>query len=307
MSLSATNSTFFHYNFAVENTKYIKMTESINILNFDDTLYFSRIEHDSYCENRLAGHGLMWVRSGKLVIESPKGTVTAHPGQFIFWQRDCTSSMNKLSAGDEPFSSIAISINKSYLKEFFHKNVSCGKLREKIKPIGGKAVLLPQTITLQSLFYSLVPYAENGIEPNRDTIEAKVTEAISLLLKIDDRFYPTLFDFHETWKIDLYEFMKAHFTEDMTINEFAHYSGRSLATFKRDFAKISNETPQKWLIRERLKFSARLLVDENMKPADAYLRVGFKNKPHFFKVFKDQFGCTPTEYKNKYIYKQNDK
>lgn len=275
------------------------MTDSIKITNFDDTLYFSRIIHDSYCENRLQGHGLMWVRSGKLVIESPEGTVTAEPGQFIFWQRDCMSSMLKLSDGDTPFSSVAISINKPSLKEYCRKHVPCGKLREKLKPIGGKAVLLPATVGLQSLFYSLLPYDETGVAPDCNAIEAKVTEAVSLLLKIDDRFYPTLFDFYETWKIDLYEFMKTHFTEDLTIDEFAHYSGRSLATFKRDFAKISNETPQKWLIRERLRLAAKMIVDDNAKPSDIYIHVGFKNKSHFFKMFKECFGCTPTEYKKR--------
>lgn len=275
------------------------MTESIKIRNINDTLYFSTIDRDSYCEYRLAGHGLMWVRSGSMEIESKDKTVTAKRGQFIFWQRDCTSSMKKLADGNIPYSSIAITLPKALLKEYFRKHVAIGKLRGNVRSIGGTAVLLPDTVEMESLFSSLLPYADRDIEPTLEVTEAKVMEAIGLLLKIDDRFYPTLFDFYETWKIDLYDFMKAHFTEDMTIDEFAHYSGRSLATFKRDFAKISGESPQKWIIRERLKLAAHLIIDEDAKPSDVYIRVGFKNKPHFFKSFKDLFGCTPTEYRNK--------
>lgn len=275
------------------------MTESIKIRNFNDTLYFSTIDHDSHCQYRLAGHGLMWVRSGSMEIDTKGSTIKANKGQFIFWQRDCTSSMRKLSDGDTPYRSIAITLPRPVLKEYFRKHVTLGKLRKALRPIGGTAVLLPDTMEMESLFYSLLPYADKDIEPSLESTTNKIMEAIDLLLKIDDRFYPTLFDFHETWKIDLYEFMKRHLTEDLTIDEFAHYSGRSLATFKRDFMKISDSTPQKWLIRERLKLASRLIADDDATPSDLYARVGFKNKSHFFKSFKDFFGCTPTEYKTK--------
>lgn len=275
------------------------MSDSIQINNFDQTLYFSRIEHDTYCDHRLQGHGLMWVRSGRLVIESPGATVTVGPGQFVFWQRDCLSSMRKKSDGDTPFRSIAITLKKSYLKEYLRKNVNYGKLCQKIRPIGSCSLILPHTVGLESLFYSLMPYTDNEIAPDSETIANKVFEAVALLLKIDDRFYPTLFDFYETWKIDLYEFMINHFTEDLTIDEFAHFSGRSLATFKRDFAKISDESPQKWIINQRLKYAAGLLVNDDIKTSEIYIKAGFKNKAHFFKSFKSVFGCTPSEYRQR--------
>lgn len=45
----------------------------------------------------------------------------------------------------------------------------------------------------------------------------------------------------------------------MSIDDFATYTGRSLATFKRDFAKISSLPPQKWLIEHRLEKAADML------------------------------------------------
>jgi len=54
--------------------------------------------------------------------------------------------------------------------------------------------------------------------------------------------------------------MEQNYTQDMTLEEFATYTGRSLATFKHDFAKISDLPPQKWLIQKRLEKAIRFLA-----------------------------------------------
>ena len=49
--------------------------------------------------------------------------------------------------------------------------------------------------------------------------------------------------FNEPWKIDIMAFMEEYYTRHMSLSEFANYTGRSLATFKRDFAKMNDVTP----------------------------------------------------------------
>jgi len=53
--------------------------------------------------------------------------------------------------------------------------------------------------------------------------------------------------------------MEKNYMNDLTMEEMAYYTGRSLATFKRDFKKISSLTPQKWLIRRRLEAARELI------------------------------------------------
>lgn len=77
------------------------------------------------------------------------------------------------------------------------------------------------------------------------------------------------------------------------MSEFAAYTGRSLATFKRDFASISDLPPQKWLIRQRLEAARRMICDEGRRVSDVYLEVGFKNRSHFTVAFKKQYGFAP--------------
>lgn len=123
----------------------------------------------------------------------------------------------------------------------------------------------------------------------------KLQEGVHSLLNIDIKFYSSLFDFTEPWKIDLLEFMEKNFTYDLTMEEFASYTGRSLATFKRDFKKISLLSPQKWLIEKRLQAAHQQIKDGHKKVSDVYMDVGFKNLSHFSSAYKKLFGVSPTK------------
>ena len=95
-------------------------------------------------------------------------------------------------------------------------------------------------------------------------------------------------------KIDLLEFMCAHYKEDMSMTEFAKASGRSLSTFKRDFKKISQLSPERWLTDHRLR-AAHELLKHGQRVSDVCFDVGFKNVSHFSAIFKKKFGLTPGE------------
>ena len=118
-------------------------------------------------------------------------------------------------------------------------------------------------------------------------------EGIYVLLNTDRRLYASLFDFVEPWKIDILDFLNENYMQNLSMEEIASYTGRSLATFKRDFAKISELTPQKWIIRRRLEAARDLIVSGKRKVSEACFDVGFKNLSHFSKIYKQQYGCSP--------------
>ena len=62
---------------------------------------------------------------------------------------------------------------------------------------------------------------------------------------------------------------------DLSMGEIASYTGRSLATFKRDFAKVSDLTPQKWIIRRRLEAAHGLIKWGKKRVTEACFDVGF--------------------------------
>lgn len=95
-------------------------------------------------------------------------------------------------------------------------------------------------------------------------------------------------------KIDLNDFMEKNFRSDMSMTEFAKASGRSLSTFKRDFKKMSELSPERWLTDRRLRAAFELL-QRGRRVSDACFDVGFKNVSHFSAIFKKKFGITPGE------------
>ena len=144
-----------------------------------------------------------------------------------------------------------------------------------------------------SLFESMTPYFNSGIQPTDELLELKMTEGLYILLNTDKNLYASLFDFADPWKIDIMSFMEQNYTNDLSLEEMANYTGRSLATFKRDFGKVSDLSPQKWVIRRRLEAAHALILSGTQKVTDICYSVGFKNLSHFSKAYKGLYGCSP--------------
>ena len=111
----------------------------------------------------------------------------------------------------------------------------------------------------------------------------------------DRQFYASLFDFTQPWKIDLLSFMEENYMYDLSLPELARYTGRSLSSFKRDFKKISELTPEKWIVRRRLKEAHRLLSESDCKVSEVMLESGFKDPAFFSRAYKGFYGYCPRE------------
>jgi AraC-like DNA-binding protein len=124
--------------------------------------------------------------------------------------------------------------------------------------------------------------------------DIKVREAIMILLQTNPSIKNILFDFSEPGKIDLEAYMNEHYKFNVDLNRFAYLTGRSLATFKRDFEKIFNTSPNRWLQKKRLNDAYYLIKEKGWKSSDVYLEVGFKDLSHFSFAFKKTFGIAPS-------------
>jgi len=133
----------------------------------------------------------------------------------------------------------------------------------------------------------------NGIE-DEALLALKLREAVMLLLKVNPELKDILFDFSEPGKIDLEAFMNKNFHFNVDLNRFAYLTGRSLATFKRDFEKLFHSTPSRWLQQRRLQEAHYLIREKGKTASDIYLDLGFEDLSHFSFAFKKQYGMAPS-------------
>lgn len=95
-------------------------------------------------------------------------------------------------------------------------------------------------------------------------------------------------------KVDLTYFMETNFTQNLNLEEMAKLTGRSLSAFKKDFAKLFETSPQRWLINRRLEKAHYMLSRTDSTVAEIAYECGFENTSHFSRAYKQKYGETPT-------------
>ena len=262
------------------------------IFNYNNIFFSFFYDDESGCIHRSHEYAMNYVYSGEMLLDNGKEQIHVGKGECVFIPRDHHITMYKKTCDGERYCGIFLSFTRKFLREMYGK-LELPRMAADTPKIE-QALRLPKTAEITSLFASMTPYFDPNVKPQDDFMHLKLQEGLLALLHIDNRFVPTLFDFNEAWKIDILEFMNANYMYEFSLEELAHYTGRSLATFKRDFKKLSDLTPEKWLIRKRLEVAYQLMKEGGKRISDVYAEVGFKNPSHFSTAFKRQYGVPPT-------------
>lgn len=89
--------------------------------------------------------------------------------------------------------------------------------------------------------------------------------------------------------------------QPLSVADYANLSHRSLAAFKRDFRKIFNTTPRKWINQNRLKQAYSLLINTTDRINEVSESCGFESPSYFIKLFREHYGCTPRGLRTKLV------
>lgn len=100
-------------------------------------------------------------------------------------------------------------------------------------------------------------------------------------------------ELQEPRSVTIQRVMEENYCLNLPLEDFARLCARSLSAFKRDFAKIYNTTPGKWLIEKRLDHALHLLTNTDKTVSEAAFDSGFENASHFSRVFRQRFGGSP--------------
>jgi AraC-like DNA-binding protein len=259
-------------------TKYI--TPDIKLAQFDGKLFKTEVMFEH--------HMLVWFISGETKIIQADAVYTFNAGDIFLIPRNQLATVINYPKDGKPHKTVAMHITKERLQDFYSRH----KIVVNAQPLR-KVYIFKKHPLLESCLASLIPYFDLQDNLPSDIAAIKIEEAISILRSTDKGIDVLLADFAEPGKINLTDFMERHYMFNMTLDRFGYLTGRSLATFRRDFKKSFNTTPQKWLTEKRLELAHYQISEKQRKPIDVYFEAGFENLSHFSFAFKNHYGYTP--------------
>lgn len=271
-----------------------RQNENLKTISYSGIFLSCFNEQAEKCVEAAPEHILSYLYSGQQTIENGKERINIKAGECVFIRRNHRAVMYKKSKGKDSYKGISLVFNRGVLREFYTK-IDKAELPKKYELTDKGIFKINPRADIISLFQSLTPYFDENVKPTEVIVNLKLLEGIYAILNNSEIFFPILFDFTEPWKVDIMDFLNKNYAEDLTMEQIASYTGRSLATFKRDFSRISNLTPQKWLIKKRLEAAYIKLKEDGKKVNDVYVEVGFKNPSHFSIAFKKQYGVSPNK------------
>lgn len=257
------------------------ITDDIKLSSYEDQFFKSDMMFDQ--------HMLVWFLSGETKIVQTDATYFFKKGDIFLIPRNQLATIINYPKDGHPHKTVVMHLSVDRLRSFYrNKNV-------KHRPLQSPQIYsFSNHPLLESCLASLIPYFEMKDIPE-DIASIKITEAISILRTLDKNIDDVLANFEEPGKIDLVDYMEKNFMFNLPMEKFGYLTGRSLTTFKRDFKKAFNTTPQRWLTQKRLELAHYQLTEKRKKPLDVCYEVGFENLSHFSFAFKKQFGIAPRQ------------
>ena len=160
-------------------------------------------------------------------------------------------------------------------------------------------ISMPARGALRGLFVHMLSYLQDEDFMHDATAEnIKMTELIYLITSQKDSCLKTKVLTNVDASYDNFEqIIYANIFKEVSIEELASMSHRSLTSFKKEFKRHFLIPPHRWFIRQRLMHSRLLLISTSKSISEIGNECAFPNTSHFIKLFKKEYGTTPALYR----------
>jgi len=151
----------------------------------------------------------------------------------------------------------------------------------------------------RSFFASMLPYFTQSPSPPENLLELKFKELVLSLLTENKnrRLLSYLHQLGNETEVSMEEVMQNNYTFNLTLADYAKLTAKSIPSFQREFKRIFNDTPARWVIKKRLSLAAELLENTTLSISDITYECGFENPTHFSRIFKEKMGSSPLQFR----------
>jgi AraC family transcriptional regulator, regulatory protein of adaptative response / methylphosphotriester-DNA alkyltransferase methyltransferase len=130
----------------------------------------------------------------------------------------------------------------------------------------------------------------------------------SLSLAIEDGFRPckrcrpdVILSNEEEIIMNTKKFIVDEYRSSLTLDRIALSVGVSKYHLQRVFKRHTGRSPLEYVTELRMQEALLKLRSTNHSITEIAHELGYKSSAHFATVFRRQFGCTPTEYRNRRV------
>ncbi len=197
------------------------------------------------------------------------------------------------------YEAVAVHLYPEVLRKVYEKDPPSFLTNQREPPPERSMVKIKTDELLQKYFDSLLFYFENPELVNEELMILKLKELMLLLEKtrnapvmheiLSGLFSPKSYSFREI--------IEAHFYSNLSIEQLAPLTNLSVSSFKREFKRIFNDTPARYMRNEKLKKASNLLLLTDKNISEIAFECGFNDLSGFSNTFKDRYSLSPTDYR----------
>jgi len=243
---------------------------------------------------------LVHVVTGKKTWHTTDGSFTAEPGQSLYFKKGAAIVEQFFY---EEFCLLLFFVPDDFIRSVVKEySGELDKVFEKTAS-NESTIRVSSDIALEVFFQSMMTYFSGVERPSEALLRLKLKELILgiLVSKKNPKLSVYFNSIGNNEAPSVSEIMESNFRYNLSLENFAELCHRSLSSFKRDFQKLYNASPGKWLVNKRLDYSTVLLKNNQLNISQIVFESGFEDLSHFSRAFKSKFGVSPTQYRQQTI------
>lgn len=241
----------------------------------------------------------IYVMNGELQYKSSDKSMSIPEDYSLFL--NCINSGKRIhnSGQEENCHIVIVTFYPDILKKIYDRELP-SLLQKPENIISNKSTLkINNDFLIKKYVEGLLFYFENPSLVNEDILILKLKEIILLLaqsesaasvqLILSQLFSPVAYNFKQVIEANLFS--------QLTIEQLAERNNLSVSSFKREFARLYNDTPANYIRNKKLEKAAELLLLSDNRITEIAYDCGFNDLATFTKSFHDKFHCSPSNYR----------
>ena len=259
--------------------------------SFADKMRFSFDMTDAAC--------LTYIDAGSQKMISPNQTTTIDSYHTVLAK--CGKYVTKINGGGENnmLSGIVFHLTPEIIREAF-KGINTDFLHASLSTGSYKSLVdLGASRLIDSFVESMRPYFCSDAKVNDRLLGLKLQELVNILTaEGNEEVLYILGTIRHKERFDFEEVIESNLYNNLSLEELAHLTNKSVSTFKRMFKKHFETTPAAYFRIKKISRAAELLATSNLTIGEICWDSGFDSLSHFSSSFRKELSVSPREYRS---------